>query len=50
MSDCKLEQMFQKRLEFINEMKDLIPGSYPDFPLDMKEKDSQQEKAKETSR
>ena len=42
MSDCKLEQMFQKRLEFINEMKDLIPGSYPDFPLDMKEKDSQQ--------
>ena len=41
-STCKLETMFQKRLEFINEMKETIDGSYPDFPLDMSKKDSQQ--------
>ena len=39
---CKLSLMFQKRLEFINEMKETIKGSYPDFPLDMSKKDSQQ--------
>ena len=39
---CKLELMFQKRLEFINEMKETIEGSYPDFPLDMSKKESQQ--------
>jgi len=39
---CKLEIMFQKRLEFINEMKDTIKGSYPEFPLDMSQKASQQ--------
>ena len=39
---CKLELMFQKRLEFINEMKEAIEGSYPDFPLDMSKKESQQ--------
>jgi len=39
---CKLELMFQKRLEFINEMKETIQGSYPDFPLDMSKKESQQ--------
>ena len=39
---CKLELMFQKRLEFINEMKETISGSYPDFPLDMSKKESQQ--------
>ena len=42
MSTCKLEQMFVKRLEFINEMKTTIKGSYPDFPLDMSKKESQQ--------
>ena len=42
MKDCKLEQMFLKRLEFINEMKTSIAGSYPDFPLDMSKKRSQQ--------
>jgi len=42
MTECKLEQMFLKRLEFINEMKSTISGSYPDFPLDMSEKASQQ--------
>ena len=41
-STCKLELMFQKRLQFINEMKDTIKGSYPDFPLDMSKKESQQ--------
>ena len=41
-STCKLELMFRKRLEFINEMKDTIKGSYPDFPLDMSKKESQQ--------
>jgi len=39
---CKLEIMFKKRLEFINEMKDTIKGSYPEFPLDMSQKASQQ--------
>lgn len=39
---CKLEQMFQKRLDFILEMKEKISGSYPEFPLDMSKKDSQQ--------
>jgi len=34
--------MFKKRLEFINEMKATIKGSYPDFPLDMSQKESQQ--------
>ena len=41
-STCKLELMFEKRLEFINEMKESIEGSYPDFPLDMSKKESQQ--------
>ena len=42
MNNCKLEEMFLKRLEFINEMKSEIEGSYPDFPLDMSKKESQQ--------
>ena len=41
-NNCKLEIMFQKRLEFINEMKEVIPNSYPEFPVDMKTKKSQQ--------
>ena len=39
---CKLKTMFEKRLEFINEMKEAIKGSYPEFPLDMSQKASQQ--------
>ena len=39
---CKLKTMFEKRLEFINEMKETIKGSYPEFPLDMSQKASQQ--------
>jgi len=42
MTNCKLKEMFDKRLDFINEMKENIPGSYPDFPLDMSQKESQQ--------
>ena len=34
--------MFRKRLDFIREMKSTISGSYPDFPLDLKKKESQQ--------
>ncbi len=41
-STCKLELMFQKRLDFINQMKETIEGSYPEFPLDMSKKESQQ--------
>ena len=40
--NCRLKTMFDKRLEFINQMKNSIPGSYPDFPLDMSKKESQQ--------
>ena len=39
---CKLEIMFKKRLEYINEMKEAIKDSYPAFPLDMSKKESQQ--------
>jgi len=39
---CKLEIMFKKRLEYINEMKAAIKDSYPEFPLDMSKKESQQ--------
>ena len=42
MDDCKLSLMFQKRLDFINEMKATLPGSYPDFPVDLTNKKSQQ--------
>ena len=34
--------MFDMRLDFIKEMKETIKGSYPDFPLDITQKDSQQ--------
>jgi len=42
MNECKLKLMFEKRLEFIKEMKEEIPGSYPEFPLDISKKESQQ--------
>ena len=42
MGNCKLKTMFDKRLDFINDMKENIPGAYPDFPLDMSKKESQQ--------
>ena len=42
MKECKLEEMFKLRLSFMKMMKDTIPGSYPDFPVDIAEKASQQ--------
>lgn len=42
MSNCKLNIMFDKRLDFIKDMKEKIPGSYPELPLDLSEKASQQ--------
>jgi hypothetical protein len=40
--NCKLDKMFKKRLAFIEQMQVSKPGSYPEFPLDMSRKDSQQ--------
>ena len=40
--DCNLRTMFKKRLSFIELMQEIKIGSYPDFPLDMSEKESQQ--------
>tara|TARA_R110000851_G_scaffold141355_3_gene279262 strand:- start:1073 stop:1462 length:390 start_codon:yes stop_codon:yes gene_type:complete len=40
--ECKLKTMFDMRLDFIKEMKETIKGSYPEFPLDISQKDSQQ--------
>ena len=42
MENCKLSEMFLKREEFIRMMKEKIPQSYPEFPLDMSKKNSQQ--------
>jgi NTP pyrophosphatase (non-canonical NTP hydrolase) len=42
MKECKLEQMFALRLSFMNMMKETIPDSYPEFPVDISEKSSQQ--------
>ena len=42
MEQCKLEEMFKLRLSFMKMMKEMIPGSYPDFPVDISEKSSQQ--------
>ena len=42
MSECKLNEMFEKRLSFIRMMQESIPGSYPKFPLDLTKKESQQ--------
>lgn len=39
---CNLEKMFILRNEFIEKMKQDRPGSYPDLPVDLRKKDSQQ--------
>ena len=39
---CNLTDMFDKRLSFIELMQSMRDGSYPDFPLDMREISSQQ--------
>ena len=38
----KLEEQFIKRLSFINQMKASRPGAYPDYPIDISKKSSQQ--------
>ena len=40
--DCKLKKMFEKRLSFIRSMQQHRAGSYPEFPMDMTKKESQQ--------
>jgi len=39
---CNLQEMFILRNEFIQEMRKTHPGSYPDLPLDLRKKGSQQ--------
>jgi hypothetical protein len=41
MSD-KLEEIFLRREEFMRELRDKLPGSYPEWPLDRTQKSSQQ--------
>jgi len=40
--DCNLERMFILRNEFIDKMRKDLPGSYPELPIDLRTKDSQQ--------
>ena len=40
--DCNLEKMFKLRNEFISEMRSARLGSYPELPLDLSKKKSQQ--------
>ena len=39
---CNLSKMFMLRTEFIKQMKQDRPGSYPELPLDLSKKESQQ--------
>ncbi len=39
---CKLERMFKLRNDFIAEISACQPGSYPELPIDLKNKSSQQ--------
>ena len=39
---CNLKSMFEKRLSFIKLMQKDKPDSYPEFPMDMVKKESQQ--------
>ena len=39
---CNLQDMFRMRREFINEMNEFRPGSYPQLPVNLKDKTSQQ--------
>ena len=38
----KLDEMFRLRRSFMESMKELKPGIYPDWPVDISEKESQQ--------
>lgn len=40
--ECKLNKMFELRNSYIKEMRDLRPGSYPDLPVELADKKSQQ--------
>ena len=40
--ECNLSEMFKLRKEFIEQISKDIPGSYPQLPLDMSSKSSQQ--------
>ena len=40
--NCNLQKMFKLRNEFISEMREARPGSYPDLPLDLSKKNAQQ--------
>ena len=42
MSDDMLEKMFNMRRSFMKSLNDKIPGSYPELPLDLSSKKSQQ--------
>ena len=42
MKKCKLEKMFDLRLSFMKMMKEVQPDSYPEFPVDISQKSSQQ--------
>jgi hypothetical protein len=42
MNICKLKEMFGLRLTFMKKMQKEIPGSYPEFPVDITKKASQQ--------
>lgn len=39
---CNLTKMFLLRNDFINQMREDRPGSYPSLPLDLSKKESQQ--------
>lgn len=39
---CNLDRMFKLRNQFIDQMRKDRPGSYPDLPLNMSDKTSQQ--------
>ena len=40
--DCKLNDMFKLRKSFIDMISEMRPGSYPDLPVDISKKESQQ--------
>ena len=40
--DCKLNDMFKLRKSFIDMISEMRPGSYPELPIDISKKDSQQ--------
>ncbi len=39
--ECSLEEMFRLRVEFMESLRDKIPGVYPQWPIDPTEKRNQ---------